>query len=754
MAKPKLKIVMGLCLHLLLQVIFSHIKLFGFLSPVGLSFAFSKVYFGSNIFAVTLFYAISKIFLFCELKWVLVTAYEIVFLALYYFAKEFIKTDNKFLLCNLFLVFSNVLKLYFEIQTIESVLMFLIDFICQVLVLLYLYKFNQVYKNKLVFYKFSRSDYFVFSLFVIMLSLGVFSFEFLYAKLGLAIIVLFVLFGVKILPIDRFFISLIMVAIGTVVVSADYFLFQFAVILSVVLVLFKDFNRWIFILILILTLSFLLIIFNIFDIFVIISIIFAIFLFIFIPPKFVSRLAEIIEADASGFIFQKYQEEKVNEIKHKLLMMADTLVSMKNNFKFLLIGKIDREKASKELSTDVIAKCCNECENYKYCFLQNINKKEMFDSLLFKAIENKQISVLEVGNGVQTYCHKTGIVVSEINQMAKVYLSFENKMKTQDESKLMISSELENFSAIFKNFAKNIKNTLKINEKLSKILKENFINAIIDIKEAVIFENESGVEMINLIVSNDVVLKRELPLTISQVIKNQVVIKKLVHLNTSGLSLVTFVPKPKINIQFAVSSKAKEKQNGDSAVITKLSDNKFFVAIADGMGHGEQANKLSSMVLNMIRSMFEVGLDAELILQSVNKLLIPAGLDNFSTLDACVVDVEKGECCFIKLGASVSVLKHRDTSELVASESLPIGIVQNVKPTIVKKQIYQGDMIFLASDGVVDSFSNVQSYLTFINDSKIYNLQKFVDDVVLDAQNMNNAYIDDMTIIGINLLKN
>ena len=214
------------------------------------------------------------------------------------------------------------------------------------------------------------------------------------------------------------------------------------------------------------------------------------------------------------------------------------------------------------------------------------------------------------------------------------------------------------------------------------------------------------------------------------------------------------MPKPKINIQFAVSAKAKEKRNGDSAVVTKLSDNKFFVAIADGMGHGEDANKLSSMVLNMIRSMFEVGLDAELILQSVNKLLIPAGLDNFSTLDACVIDADKGECCFIKLGASVSVLKHKDTSEIIASESLPIGIVKNVKPTIVKKQIYQGDMIFLASDGVVDSFSSVQSYATFVNDSKIYNLQKFVDDVLFDAQNMNNAYIDDMTIIGINLLKN
>jgi len=186
----------------------------------------------------------------------------------------------------------------------------------------------------------------------------------------------------------------------------------------------------------------------------------------------------------------------------------------------------------------------------------------------------------------------------------------------------------------------------------------------------------------------------------------------------------------------------------------KLSDSKYFVAIADGMGHGLNANRISSMILNLIKSMFEVGFDINLIIESVNKLLIPAGVDNFTTLDACVVDIEKCECVFIKLGASVSVLKHKETSELISSASLPIGIVESIRPTIVKKQIYQGDMIFLASDGVVDSFPSVESYATFINDSKIYNMQKFLDNVIFDAESLNQKHLDDMTIIGINLLKN
>ena len=111
-------------------------------------------------------------------------------------------------------------------------------------------------------------------------------------------------------------------------------------------------------------------------------------------------------------------------------------------------------------------------------------------------------------------------------------------------------------------------------------------------------------------------------------------------------------------------------------------------------------------------------------------------------------------CTFVKLGSSVSVLKHEKTSEIVSCESLPIGVIENLKPTIVQKQLRLGDFVFLASDGVVDSFRDVNDFKHFVNDAKIYNLQKFVDNVVFDASFQNIKHPDDMTIIAVNLLKN
>ena len=427
---------------------------------------------------------------------------------------------------------------------------------------------------------------------------------------------------------------------------------------------------------------------------------------------------------------------------------------MQSGFKGLLIGKLDRNKASKELAVDVINKCCESCENYRFCFLENINKKTMIENMLLKAIEKKEIDSTDILNGVQTYCSKSGVLLTEINKTAMLFLKYEKAMKTEDESKLIISSEIGNFADIFKNFANNIKNSAKINKKLSKSLKEGLINALIDAKECMIFENQNGIEEVNIIASNTDILKKDLALSVSKIVKNPVKLNKIYHLEHSGLSLASFQVKSKVDIEFSVASKAKEENNGDNNVICKLNENRYFVAIADGMGHGERASQMSKMVLDLVKSMFEVGLDSRLVLESVNKLLIPAGLDNFSTLDAVIIDLDLNECLFIKLGASVSVLKHQNTSELIKCDSLPIGIVESAKPTIIRKQFFAGDKIFLASDGVVDSFSSVASFATFINDAKIYNMQKFLDNVLFDAETANKQHLDDMTIIGVNLLKN
>ena len=740
--------------YALLQVVFSRITFFGFVSPVGLPFAFARIFFGGNIFVSTIGYFISKIYAFSSFNVLISTIYEVVILALFYFAIEFFKTKHKILMLYGFLVISNAVSLYFNMFNLTLLWHFAVNFLVEAVLVFYFYMLFRIYKNKFIFFKFSRRDYFYFSILILFLSVGIFEYKFLLDFFGIFILSSLVVFLAKVLPVDKYFISVCLFALGACIASENYLYLVFFVIACLVIFQAKDFSKILYSAVCLAVMLTLSLLFRMFDALTLVSLALPAIVFLCLPTRLFVKASSLFEIENKDILTHYLEENKTKQIQGKLLLMSASLTSMQNGFKYLLIGKIDRVKASKELAGDIIQKCCGNCEHYKSCFLGNIDKKTLIDSLLFKAIEKSGLGGSDLTNGTIAYCSKNQIMLSEINQTARLFLSYEQSVKKEDESKLMVAGEIRNFANIFQNFAKIVENSSKINEKLSKTLKEALLNRMIDVKEVAISETDFGIKSIDLVLTNEQALRREIPEAIFSITKLNTKMKKPKHMEFSGICLVTFEPVAKIKPEFCVSSRSKEGKNGDTAAITKLSENKYFVAISDGMGHGENANKLSSMVLSIIRSLFEVGLDETLITNSINQLLLPVGLDGFATLDACVLDLDKNLCTFIKLGSSVSVIKHRDTSEVIACASLPIGIVQNVTPTISTKPISAGDMIFIASDGVVDSFQSIEIYKSFINDAKIFNLQKYLDEVVFDANYQNKLHPDDMTIIGINLLKN
>ena len=78
-----------------LQMLISRIEIAGLANPAGYSFAVARVFYGHNIFLVALEYALSKIWTFGMFQNLLIVAFEIVILAVYYFSIEFIKTKRQ-----------------------------------------------------------------------------------------------------------------------------------------------------------------------------------------------------------------------------------------------------------------------------------------------------------------------------------------------------------------------------------------------------------------------------------------------------------------------------------------------------------------------------------------------------------------------------------------------------------------------------------------------------------------------------------
>ena len=740
----------------LMQVLFSRVNFFSIISPVGLPFALARLFYGGNIFSVTFFYLVSNIYLFfIGINNLIIVGYEIIFLALYFFTKEFVKSKNSNVtLLYVFIVLSNALKLYYYVNEINLLSLFLANIFLQCFIQLFFYILFDHYQKKFIFCKFSKIDYILISIAILFLSIGLFSYNFVYLFLCQLILNLAMIISCKAVKTEKFFVFSIIISLGIFISTGDINFILYSSLCSIGFIAIKYSGKFLFSIYSIIIFLVSSYVFKLPLIPCLYSTFGSVFIFILVQTKWLISLSTFFSQSETNYIYKISNENKIKYVQSKLILMSNALKNMNNNLKYLIVGKIDRNKACSQLSIDVIKNCCANCEYYKSCFMGTIDKKNMIEEIIKRTIEYGNISSVDLSNGLQSYCNKSMILISEINKISKMYLSYESSIKSEDESKLIISNELQNFSDIFQKFSGIIDNFSILNEKLSMVLKDSLIGNMIDVKEVAIFENKNGIKYINVISNNEQILKKEMKDTIQRVIKNNVKLKETKHIEYSGLSLATFLPISKIKISFAVSTKSKEQKNGDNVIIERIDENKYFVALADGMGHGEKANKISTMVLSLIKSLFEVGFDEELVIQSVNKLLIPAGLDNFTTLDSCIIDLENEIATFVKLGSSVSVIKHKSTSEIIKCDSLPIGMIQNISPTIIKKTIIADDTIFLASDGIVDSFNSVDNYKNYINDSQIFDLKKFLDEVIFDADFNNFKHKDDMTIIGINLLKN
>ena len=721
---------------------------------MGFSFALMRLFHDANLAVVAIEYFIAGLLRDFTFNNFLLIGYEIVVLALYYFSLEYLKTKRKTLMQLIFILISKALKLYFSLFNLMLIVVLLIECAIDILALLYFKLLYKTYRKKFIFSKFSRFEYLLFSMLLMLSMLGLFSFDIAGQFLILPVSIFLIIFTCRIMPADKYLLCSVVVLLCLGLVLNDLLFILFSIILAIFCISFMFINKYLFYC----SIEILLIVGlycsgNLFALNIIMTIIPGI-ICVCLPNKIYIKLSGFFAEKKDDFVCRSIEKDKLVEIRNKLNSMSETFFSMKENFKMLIVGKINRKTAAQELAIDVIKKTCENCPNLKFCLSSCLDRKSLIAENISYAIEKGKLFNDELGGGIKTYCIKPNILVNEINSITGLFLAFEKSVKVEDESKLLISSELENFAKIFKNFAKNTTIMPINNKKLSFLIKEALLDKMIEVYEVAVFESETGIESIQIVADNELVMKAEFVRAINLIIKSKVAIEKIEHLEYSGVSLVTFRPTSEVGCRFAYSTSAKETVNGDNISIVKLDNEKYFVAIADGMGHGKTAGRISKMVLELVKSMFVAGLELELVIESINKLLLPVGLDNFSTLDACVIDLKSMTCSFIKLGSSVSILKHKVVSESIVCKSLPIGIVQNIRPTIINKRIFEGDTIFLASDGVVDVFGDPERYKCFINDAKISNLQKFTDDLIDEIKSSGTNHSDDMTIIAVKLLKN
>ena len=184
--------------------------------------------------------------------------------------------------------------------------------------------------------------------------------------------------------------------------------------------------------------------------------------------------------------------------------------------------------------------------------------------------------------------------------------------------------------------------------------------------------------------------------------------------------------------------------SGDSCLAQMLEGDRLMLVISDGMGSGTAAARESAQTVRLLSRFLSADVSMELALETVNELMLArTDADMFATVDLCVIDLGSGEAEFSKLAACQSLIVRGGEPICISGGRLPLGILEGVTPSMVRVQLQPGDVILMASDGVMDAVDEHDLVSVLRKNGNADALAEATIELAAEA----NAHRDDMTAL-------
>ena len=221
-----------------------------------------------------------------------------------------------------------------------------------------------------------------------------------------------------------------------------------------------------------------------------------------------------------------------------------------------------------------------------------------------------------------------------------------------------------------------------------------------------------------------------------------------------------FVERTNFEVVYGVERCVGDYQqiSGDSFSFLHQEEGVFLASLSDGMGTGLNAYQESEKVVDLLEQFLEAGFSKEAAVKMINSaLVLRSDGKTFSTIDITSVDLYSGVCEFLKIGAAASFIKRGNWVECITSTSLPAGIFQQTDCEKTSRKLYDGDMIIMVTDGVLDVLPvehQEKMMKDIILEHETNNPKELADYIVNRVrQYKNGRFCDDMTVLTVGVWK-
>lgn len=430
----------------------------------------------------------------------------------------------------------------------------------------------------------------------------------------------------------------------------------------------------------------------------------------------------------------------------RLAKVSDVLKEMSRAVAF--DGNLNGEEMDEItfLSNRLADSLCYDCERRRDCErMLTAPTTSAIGDLIANALKSGRVSILETPPFLVEYCKKSSKMIVSCKEMLENYAVRKELTETVGACRTLLSEQINGLSGMIDGFASEIKQAVSFDPEKERELTEALSAVNIIASEAIIYRGGNHRSLVISVREQDEV-KPALMTNIEKVLGKMI---KSDRTQGKGIINLTFVDAPRYDLTYGVSAKSKDSgSNGDSFSIVKLSTDKVMFAICDGMGSGKDASETSNRAIALVEAFYKAGIDENGVLSLINKLLSARGGESFSALDICVIDLRRGVVDFIKLGGVESVILGSGTSDIIEGGALPLGILETVKPKVSRRNVSNGDMIVMFSDGITDSIGS-DGVIRIGEQSKTSNPERLAESIIEDSEFVGHA--DDKTVLCIKI---
>ncbi len=408
----------------------------------------------------------------------------------------------------------------------------------------------------------------------------------------------------------------------------------------------------------------------------------------------------------------------------------------------------EKDTAGAQLKQKLIATLCHGCRNRAACESEGVY--DSMDKLIAVGKAKGRVNLIDLPVEISKHCVNSAGLMFALNKHLTDYRRVAAELEWAREGRKLLAGQARGVSEILKELAleQSKEYVFSDEERLFEraLAKEGLLSSEIFIygedasfTVSVTLDAEANGKRVAAIAQDalrvPLALSEKLPLTADR---------------------ACFILKRRANFDatFGVAACPKEGEtaSGDTHSVLKIDERRFMVALSDGMGSGEKARGISDRTLSLLESFYKAKMPSETVLTTVNQLIAFTADESFSCLDLAAVNLDTGIADVVKIGSPVGFVLSGETLQVLEGESLPIGVLEAVRPATLRVEMKADDFLIFMSDGVTTAFGSSSELCAYLSRLRPLNPQSLAEEILKNALSRYGGKAeDDMTVLAVKL---